>query len=160
MESALLALAGWLDNAGIRHWASATPWVYPAANVLHVLGVAMLVGAIGIVDLRVAGLWRALPIEALSRALTPIAVAGFVVLVLSGFILFAADGAALAVSAVFRLKLVMLAAAIINAATFRLVWQGRVDAGMVRPFAARVSAVLSLLLWLTVATLGRLIAYT
>lgn len=160
MEPALLALAGWLDTAGMRHWASATPWVYPAANVLHVIGVAALVGAIGIVDLRVAGLWRALPAEVLSRALTPIAVAGFVILVLSGFVLFAADGAALAASAVFRLKLAMLAAAIINAAAFRVAWQGRVEAGLERPFAARISAMLSLLLWLTIATLGRLIAYT
>ena len=74
MESVLLALAGWLETVGLRQWANATPWVYPLANVLHVVGVVLLIGGIGVVDLRVAGLWRRLPLVALSRALTPIAV--------------------------------------------------------------------------------------
>ena len=79
MESVLLALAGWLETVGLRQWANATPWVYPLANVLHVVGVVLLIGGIGVVDLRVAGLWRRLPLVALSRALTPIAVAGLVI---------------------------------------------------------------------------------
>lgn len=159
MEGALLAFAGWLDAAGVRQWASATPWVYPAANVLHVLGVALLVGGIGIVDLRMAGLWRNLPVAPLSRALTPVAVAGLLILVASGLVLFAADAAALAVSWVFRLKLVFVAAALLNALIFRAAWQRRIEAGAEIPLQARVSAFLSLLVWLTVATLGRLIAY-
>ncbi len=161
MESALLAFAGWLDAAGARQWASATPWVYPAANVLHVIGVVLLVGGIGVVDLRVIGLWRRLPAVALSRALTPIAVAGLALQAASGLILFAADGAALAGSGVFRLKLLLIVAALANAAAFRAAWRRRPDkSGFIARPVARLSALLSIALWLAVATAGRLIAYT
>lgn len=161
MESVLLALAGWLDAVGMRQWASATPWVYPAANVLHIVGVVLLIGGIGVVDLRVAGLLRRLPLVPLSRVLTPIAVAGLIVQACSGLVMFAADGEALAGSATFRLKLVLIAAALANAIAFRMAWRRRPNKlGFVLLPVARLSAVLSILLWFSVATAGRLIAYT
>lgn len=156
----LLALAGWFDGIGLRGWASATPWAYPAANVFHVLGLAMLLGTVAILDLRVAGLWRRLPLAELSRALTPVAASGLVVLAVSGIILFAADGTALAASSTFRIKLLLVLIALANAAIFRLVWQRQAERrGGSPPGIARVSAAGSLALWLGVATLGRLIAY-
>ena len=62
----------------------------------------MLVGGIGILDLRLAGAFRAIPVAPLSRALTPIALAGLVLMVPSGATMFAADAATLAGSATFR----------------------------------------------------------
>lgn len=160
MEGALLALAGWLQVVGIEDWARGTPWVYPWANVLHVIGVAMLVGGIGVVDLRVAGLWHRLPLAALSRALTPVAAAGLALQVASGLVLFAADGVALSASGTFHAKLALLALALANAAAFRLWWRRRAaNDSFAPPALARVSAVVSLSLWLSIATLGRLIAY-
>jgi hypothetical protein len=160
VEPALLALAGALDSIGLSRWASATQWVYPAANVLHVLGTVMLVGGIGVLDLRVAGLWRRLPLDALSRALTPIAILGLVVQVASGTILFAADGEALAGSAIFRLKLVLILFALANVALFRCIGSRPAAEGSPTPTPlARASALISLALWVVVATLGRLIAY-
>lgn len=158
MEAALLALNGWLDAIGLVEWARGSAHVYPWANVLHVIGVALLVGGIGVVDLRVAGLWRALPLEPLSRALTPVAVAGLILQAASGLVLFAADGEALAVSSTFHLKLGLLALALLNAAAFRLQWRTYGRTGQLTRLA-RASALLSLLLWLAVATAGRLIAY-
>jgi len=160
VEAVLLALASWFEAIGLRSWASATPWVYPAANVLHVLGLAMLLGTIGILDLRVAGLWRRLPLADLSRALTPVAVLGLLVLASSGIVLFAADGTALAASSTFRIKLLLVALALVNAAVFRLLWQRKAEqhGGAPSPLA-RLSAACSLGLWISIATLGRLIAY-
>ena len=161
MEPALLAAAGWLDAVGVRAWASGTPWVYPAANVLHLLGLVMLVGGIGVVDLRVAGLWRKLPVVALSRALTPVAVAGLAIHAGSGLILFAADGNALAGSQTFHIKLLLIVAALVNAALFRRSWSRRPVRDRFTPTpAARASATLSILLWLAVGMQGRMIAYT
>lgn len=158
METALLALNGWLDAAGLVAWARSSAHVYPWANVLHVIGVVLLVGGIGVVDLRVAGLWRALPLEPLSRALTPFAIAGLVVQGASGLVLFAADGAALAGSGTFQIKLGLLGLALLNAAAFRL--RGRRGRGNRTPGGLlRASALLSLLLWLAIAVAGRLIAY-
>jgi hypothetical protein len=160
VEGALLALAGGLQSAGIEQWARGTPWAYPWANVLHIVGVVMLVGGIGVVDLRVAGLWGRLPLEALSRALTPIAVAGLALQFASGLVLFAADGAALAASGTFHAKLVLLAVALANAFAFRAYWRRHRSGGsFAPPVLARISAVFSLTLWLAIATLGRLIAY-
>ena len=127
---------------------------YPAANVLHLLGLVMLVGAIGIVDLRIAGLFRALPLAATVRALTPVGIAGLLLLALTGPLLFAADASALVRSDVFRWKLALIAIALLNALLFRWRWRGAEP-----DLALRAIAIASVLLWLTVATLGRMIAY-
>jgi hypothetical protein len=161
VEAALLGLARWLDWAGVSAWSAASPWVYPIANVAHLLGLVMLVGGIGVVDLRVAGLWRRIALAPLVRALTPVAVVGIAIQAASGTILFAADGAALARSGVFHLKLVLIALALANALAFRLMWQRRIETwSEPPPIAARAMAGGSLLLWLWIGTLGRLIAYS
>ena len=160
VEQALLALAGWLDAQGLSAWARGGRWIYPAANVLHVIGLAMFLGAIGAVDLRLAGLWRRLPIAVLNQAFMPVAFAGLALLAGSGIVLFAADGRALAGSWVFQIKLGVIALALANAIWFRARWQSRIGAGQrVMPGRARLVALLSLLLWLGVAALGRMIAY-
>jgi hypothetical protein len=160
VEPVLTAAAAWLDAIGVGPWSRGSALVYPVANTLHLLGLVMLVGGIGVVDLRVIGLWRRLPMAELSRALTPVAVAGLVLMAASGSILFAADGAALARSAIFERKLILIAAALANAAAFRWVWNAR----MARwadgaPRSARAMAAASLLLWLAAAASGRWIAY-
>lgn len=161
MEAALLGLAGWLEAAGVSGWSRGSAWVYPVANTVHLLGLVMLVGAIGVVDLRLAGLWRSLPAAELSRALTPVAIAGLAILAASGVLLFAADGAALARSDTFHRKLVLIGFALANALAFRLLWHRRIATGEeLPPPLARGMAGLSLLLWLAVGTTGRWIAYS
>lgn len=157
MEAAIGAAAAWLDAVGIGPWARGAGQVYPIANVLHLLGLVLLVGGIGVVDLRLAGAWRALPVQLLARALTPVAVAGLVVMAASGTVLFAADGEALARSDMFRRKLVLIALALANALFFRWRWK-RTGGEPDRP--ARVLAILSIGLWLGVAYAGRMIAYS
>ena len=161
MESALTAAASWLDFIGVGPWSRGSTLVYPVANTLHLLGLVMLVGGIGIVDSRIMGLWRALPAAEISRALTPVAIGGLLMMIASGSILFAADGAALARSAVFGRKLIIVAAALANAAAFRLIWGAHMTRwpGMA-PGAARAMAAASLLLWLAAGASGRWIAYS
>ena len=76
----------------------------------------------------------------------------------SGSVLFAADAAALAQSDTFRTKLVLIALALANAIAFRLLY-GRSPADP-PPVSARLMAAASVLLWLSVGTLGRMIAYS
>ncbi|WP_374405653.1 hypothetical protein [Pelagerythrobacter sp.] len=160
MESLLLALNGWLDGIGLVDWARGSAVVYPIANVLHILGLVMLVGAIAVVDLRIAGLWRRLPLEPLSHALTPIAIAGLLVQGASGLVLFAADGEALATSTTFQLKLILLALAVLNALSFRFRWRRKRPGALAQPSPIeRASALFSLFVWVCIAILGRLIAY-
>jgi len=133
------------------------PWLYPAINVAHLGGLVLLVGAIGILDLRIAGVARAIPLAPLSRFLTPFAILGLLVLAVSGFLLFTADAGPLILSNIFRLKLALAAVAVANAAAFRVLYGGLAGEP---PLLARVLAVVSIGLWLTVACLGRLIGYT
>lgn len=122
----------------------------------HVFGAIALIGAIGLLDLRILGYAPGLPAEKLARAVTPIALSGLFVLVVSGTVLFLADARALAGSTVFAAKLGVIALAGVNALAFRLRWR-RVDDA---PSAgAKLLAGASLALWLTAAALGRLIAY-
>ncbi len=160
MGGLILSVAEWLDVVGIGPWAREGALTYPIANTLHLLGLVMLVGGIGAVDLRVLGLWKRLPLDALSRALTPVAVAGLLIMVPTGVILFAADGQALAGSDIFERKLVLIAVALSNAAAFRALFEKRMGGwGERAPPAARTMAGLSILLWLAIGTLGRWIAY-
>lgn len=117
----------------------------------------MLLGAIGVVDLRIAGAFRALPLDPLIRTLTPLAIGGLTLLALSGPVLFAADATALIRSDIFWRKLTLIGIALLNALAFRRVRRGRTGEPDI---VERVMAIASILLWLTVAALGRMIAYS
>lgn len=158
--AALISLAAAIQHSSFGEWASQSSLAYPIANVVHLLGLVMLVGGIGILDLRLAGAFRALPVVPLSRALTPVALAGLALMVPSGAIMFAADAGALAASGIFRWKLVLIALALTNALAFRWLWRDRLaDWASGPPAAGRLMAWGSILLWLSVGTLGRWIAY-
>lgn len=119
------------------------------------LGLALLLGTVALLDLRILGTFRSLPLPALSAAVTPLSATGLVLLLASGALLFAADANKLAQSPVFAWKLVAVAIAVANALLFRLLWRGR-EPGAI----ARLMAALSLAAWTSVAVLGRWIAYS
>ncbi len=154
----LAAIAERVADTPFADWATSSAYAYPAANTVHVLALVLLLGGIGLVDLRLIGAFRALPLQPLTRALVPIAATGVLILAASGSILFAADARALAQSGTFRLKLVLIAVALANVALFRLLY-GRAPADSPR-LGARLLALASLLLWTSVAIAGRMIAYT
>jgi hypothetical protein len=134
---------------------------YPIANLVHILGLIMLVGGIGVLDLRLIGLFRKIPTAALAAALTPIAIAGLLLMVPSGATMFASDASTLVNSGTFRTKLLLIALALANAVAFRFIWQGRIEQwDFDPPFGGRVMAAASILLWLSIAALGRWIAYS
>ena len=135
--------------------------IYPIANLVHILGLIMLVGGIGILDLRLVGLFRRIPVDALAAALTPIAIAGLLLMVPSGATMFASDASALVNSETFRAKLLLITLALVNAVAFRFFWQERIAGWDVSPpMGGRLMAAASILLWLSIAALGRWIAYS
>jgi hypothetical protein len=154
----LAAIGDWVAATSFADWAVSNPYAYPVANTVHVLALVLLLGGIGLVDLRVMGIFRTLPLQPLSRALVPIAATGVLMLAASGSILFAADAEALARQDTFRLKLILIAIALANVALFRLRY-GAVVADP-PPGGARLLALASLLLWTSVAICGRMIAYS
>lgn len=159
----MLAVADWLwlEQSGlssvIRQWV----WLYPAIESLHLLGLALLVGSIAMFDLRLLGFSRQLWVTDLAQHLLPWAYLGFAIAALTGFLLFAVNASELAVNPAFRLKLLLIAVAGVNAALFHFKYRSvrlwnRV---VVVPLSVRAIAAVSLLLWIAVIICGRLIAY-
>ena len=132
-------------------------YVYPLVNAVHVIGIALLFGGIVPLDLRLAGWRRAeAPVDPLARLLLPVAIFGLVLAIGSGLLLFATDARAYAASWLFRAKLVLIAAALLNALALRRIdW--RSEARCTKRIAW--AGIASLLLWLSAIVVGRLIGY-
>ena len=157
---------------GFCEWLAATPWsialheslyVYPLIESLHVLTIGLFVGTLAIVDLRLLGLgFRNVPVSEVSARTLPWTVAGFIVMALTGLLLFYAIPVRTYQSLWFRVKVLLLIAGGINAWRFhrrvernRAVW----DTASRPPKAARLSAAASLAVWSGVIVMGRMIAY-
>lgn len=159
------AAASWLsllEESGFATAFRASLWAYPAVETLHILGFVILVGAAAMFDLRLLGVSKGLSVSALARHLLRWSRAGALLVVPTGLLLFTAEATTLAVSSVFRMKLVLVALAGLNAAIFhRFTFRSASswDRNRSTPPAARVAACISLLLWTGVITCGRLIAY-
>jgi len=132
-------------------------WLYPIVEILHIIGFVVLVGSAAMFDLRLLGLSRQLPVTAMERHLLPWARASLLLI-----LMFMAHAMEFAENPAFRLKLLFLVAAGLNAALFRYrpfrqvaAW----DQGSRAPLTARVAAGLSLVLWTGVIACGRLLAY-
>ncbi len=137
-------------------------YLYPAVEIVHLLAIALLVGSILALDLRLVG-WRVVaPSWPLARHLLPIAVAGFAFAVLSGLLLFTTEAASLAFNPAFRIKLLLLLLAGLNALLLhRGPWRdiGQWSGAPKPPARVRAAAILSAVLWVGVLSFGRLIAY-
>jgi hypothetical protein len=145
-------------GVAMRQWL----WLYPSVEIVHLIGIALLVGSIIVLDLRVLGLSRGLPVRRLAAHVLPWTIGSFALILPSGLMMFVAHATDLMGNPVFALKICLIFAAGINAAVFHAgVYRGAAawDVDALPPFAARVSAALSLLLWLAVIGCGRLLAY-
>ena len=134
--------------------------LYPAANLLHLVGLVMLLGSMLLLDLRLLGAAREVPLLEASRRLTPIGVAGLLLLLGTGFCLFAADAGPLLGNWLLQLKLLLVGLGTANALLFRARWSTRLADWDVRPpLAGRLQVALSILIWCGVMSAGRLLAY-
>ena len=130
------------------------PWAYPVLEIVHVLGIALLVGNLVLVELRVWGAGASIDIRQLSALCLRLVAAGATLCVISGMLMFASQPAELLANRAFTLKMLLLALAAGNAVWFHLRDSlGRLDA------LARAGALVSLLIWISIVSLGRWIAY-
>ncbi|CAN7146025.1 DUF6644 family protein [Massilia sp. LjRoot122] len=135
-------------------------WLYPIVETLHIIGFAVLVGAVAMFDLRVLGFGRQLPVKALARHLLPWSAGSMLLVLPTGLLLFVADPLALLANRVFLLKLALIAVAGLNALAFHAGPYRRAEAWPQRaPGRALLHALLSLGLWIAVIACGRLLAY-
>ncbi|MBX9870469.1 MAG: hypothetical protein K2X75_00590 [Burkholderiaceae bacterium] len=137
-------------------WAAlqTSTWAYPALEVAHLFGIALLLGNLVLLELRVFGLGAALPVPALARLSLTLAGAGFGLAAASGLLMFGTQPAELLANRAFTLKMLLLLLAACNAGWFH----GRGSLHRLDSLA-RVQMALSTLIWLGVLTCGRWIAY-
>lgn len=152
-------------------WLYEQPWAtalresnnaYPLIETLHVLSITIVVGTVVAVDLRVLGLiLKTEPVTRVTRALLPTTWWGFLIMLLTGLPLFAAQAVHLDSNPAFRLKILLLALAGINALLFHRTTYRTVshwDHANTAPLSARAFAATSIALWATIIVSGRLIA--
>jgi len=127
-----------------------SPWLYPAANVGHILSLIFFVAAVAVMDVRL-----------LARARN-LAIAAFAGMAVTGFMLFSAEASHLVLNPVFQLKAALVAAGLANIAIYEF-WAKamvqRLVPGAPMPPRAKIAGALSLGIWLGVADCGRGIAY-
>lgn len=150
------AFAVALEGSALGHLMRENPWLYPLANILHVLGVALLVGGVATFDLAVL---RRLPaVRAVVRAGLPVAAAGLLLAIASGCLLFAAEASTLMRNPIFVAKLASVGLGLVNVGLFHLVFAGSLRRGEALA-GAQPYALVSLMAWTAALLLGRAIAY-
>lgn len=148
------ALAEILAATEIGQWMRNGRWIYATVSGLHVLGIALLVGAIASLDLRLIGLWPELPVATLGRVLVPVAITGLALAMMAGMLLFLAAPGDYLRMRLFLVKLMLIALGAGHALWFHA------GKGFDRPPAAlRRVGLTSLVIWLGVLTCGRMLAF-
>ena len=132
-------------------------WGYAAVGTLHVLGIALVVGAIMPLNLRLLGFWPNVPLAPLARLLVPIAAAGLLLAVVAGVLLFSVRAGEYAALTIFRLKLVLVALGILAALELHRVYGMSIEAAS--PARRAGHAIMSMTCWLGALICGRMIAF-
>ncbi len=150
-----------VDGSAINHWVLGSAWIWPTLEILHFMGLSLLLGSLLVVDLRMAGFFRQLNIAA-THKLLPWTFVGFGINAASGFLFLMGDPARYTANIGFRWKMVLVLVSGLNALWFWIrinpvmkTWEPHANP----PAVARTIAWVSLGCWFAVLLLGRLIPY-
>jgi hypothetical protein len=157
-----MAFLEWLQGTPVGVMVAESLWGYPTFETMHTLGMAMLIGSLGLINLRILGYKPELPLVGV-RQLLPLAWLGFTLNAISGALLFTSDAVYFFESYTFRIKMVLIVLGGINAAllgqkVFREAAAGAPPVAVTT--GAKWLAGTSLVFWFAAVCGGRLIAYT
>jgi hypothetical protein len=151
----------WLEATPVASAISTSIWMYPTFESLHYVGLALLLGCIMLIDLRLLGFARSLPLRTMV-SLLPWVWAGFLINVVTGTLMFVYGATSFGLNRAFWVKLVLMALAGANALIFTIAasrsGEDWVSSGAT-PVGVKVIATLSMLFWVGVMTAGRWMAY-
>ena len=151
------ALFAALEGTALAQTLRSSRWIYAGVNAAHIFGVALLVGSVVPLNLRLLGMWRGVSREAAVRVLAPVAAAGLVLALLTGPLLFSIRAREYSAVGFLQLKLAFIAVGVLS--TLALC---RAHGFLLRD-APRTRlaghAVLSLVCWPGALVCGRLIAF-
>lgn len=150
VAATLTAIEAWPLSEAIRR----SVWAYPALETIHIAAFATLFGALMLLELRVFGAARAVPLTPLAGLAVPVALVAFTVAAVAGGLMLISSATELPFNRAFQIKLGLILIAGANAW-----WFHRRRSLVLHDGVAKAQSLLSLLLWLGVITCGRLIAY-
>ena len=151
----------WLDATNLAVSIRQSPWLFPAIEIVHIVGFIFLVGSAFLFDLRLLGVARKLSVKDVANYVLPWSRRSLLLVVPTGLLLFISQAKALGTNGVFGLKLILILFALTNAGVFhRFTFPSASNwSTSETPPAAKAAAIISLVLWMSVITCGRLIAY-
>ena len=157
---------GALESSGLGQAMRQWLWLYPGVEIVHLLGIGLLFGSIAVLDLRLLGLSRSIPVKKLAGHVLPWTLGSFVLIVPSGLLMFTAHATEFIDSEVFVLKMCLIMGGVLNAALFHTtvfrsadVWDSEEMRKLPPPPSVRAFGAVSLALWISVIACGRLLAY-
>lgn len=160
----LLPFCKWLEQTSLGAAVRESLWLFPAIETLHLLGMAALVGTVAILDFRLLGwVMRRERFSALAGRLLPWAWVGFAAQVVTGVLLFSSEAVKVYTNPAFRLKVLLILLAGVHALIFHWTVYRDVatwDDSAVLPVRVKVSALLSVVLWIGIVAAGRFIGFS
>lgn len=158
-------LMAWLEASALSEFLRGLNiWTYGLLNLVHILGISTLFGSVLLLDLRLLGLWRSIPVHIVIRPTVPLAALGFILAATSGSLMFSFNTTNYHGNPFLYVKLPVIVVALINVAIIQRLaaWQRAKVGAQAESGDQRVLAICgatSLLTWTTVVTCGRMIGY-
>lgn len=151
----------WMESTWLNNLVVGYAWTWPTLESLHFVGLSLLMGALIVMDLRLIGFERAIPISAV-HSLMPLAILGFAINLITGVLFCFGDPFRYAINISFQLKMILVLLAGLNFLLYyfkvepMLLAAGPTDS---TPPIAKAVGVCSLAFWTGVLVYGRLIPY-
>ncbi len=160
------AISNFLTAGPIDEFVATHDWAWPLGEMLHFFGMALLIGSVGLVDARMLGIGKGIPIKSLEK-FVPLGVIGFIINLLTGIMFVAGNPVGgpqeYLTNLAFILKMLCVVVAGVNLLLFYALGIAKsanaTEPGGDAPMSAKVVAVVSLVLWFGVIYFGRFIMY-
>jgi hypothetical protein len=154
----------WLQGSALGHaMRESGVWTYGTVNLVHILGVSSLFGSVLVLDLRLLGLWKGIPLATITQPTVPIATAGFLIAAFSGVCLLATKATEYVGNPFLYIKFPAIALGMANVLVLNLLpaWKARKTRDLTsrEKFQLSVAGGVSLVSWLTAIMAGRMIGY-
>jgi hypothetical protein len=151
----------WLTATSLNAFITGNGWVWPTLEMIHFFGLCLLFGSLLIIDMRMMGFAKKVPIASIDVFIT-LTLIGFLLNLATGALFIVGDPGRYFVNIAFKIKMIAIVIAGLNALFYILVIQPRVHAGADTkelPSYTKYVAMLSLSLWTSIIILGRFIPY-
>ena len=161
MDAYVHSLQRWLVTTHVSYFMTHVRWAWPISESIHFIGLCLLIGTVGLFDLRMMGLVKSVPVAALHR-LIPFGILGYCMNILTGLTFLSGYPDQYIYNPAFQSKMLFMGTAGLNVAVFYLTMYRRVKVtgpADEAPLPARIAGAVSFVCWLGVIVCGRMLTF-